>query len=180
MGQLMGRARRGSLAAVLSLPVALSLGGCGGQEPSGQQPVPVSEQAADRAEDMAACMQEKGWEATFNRSDGSMEVGGVPQDQRAVQQADHAECYAEMPVLEVEYDEETAGAYYDALVEAADCLAALGFQAGERPSREASVESLLSDAHDPLWYPYEELIASASASEAEAAIEACPEPSFGG
>lgn len=180
MGLLVGRARFGGLVGMVVVSAALTLSGCGGQEPSGGPPVPVSEQAADRAEYMADCLQEKGWEATFNRSDGSMEVGGVPQDQRAVQQADYAACYDEMPVLEVEYDEKTAGAYYDALVKAADCLEALGYDAGERPSRQASVESLLSDARDPLWYPYEELATSADVSEAEVAIQACPEPSFGG
>lgn len=127
------------------------------------------------------CMQERGWAMELNEGDGSL-LAEYPEDQASAHEEDWAECQAQFPPTVIEVSQERAEAYYDALVEAGECLAAHGVDVPAPPSRQASVESMLSGGGviDPLWDPYatlhEQGLTSTKVADAE---QHCPRPEWG-
>lgn len=80
--------------------------------------------------------------------------------------------------------EETAGAYYDALARAGECLTDLGRPVPEPPDRDVSVRSMISGGGivDPLYDPYGQVLDEAQARPAEVdeVLTACPMPAWPG
>ncbi|WP_160158445.1 hypothetical protein [Cellulomonas sp. SLBN-39] len=110
-----------------------------------------------------------------------LDMEEVPAEQQSAFQADFDECLARNP-LEIVKSRESAEAFYDALVATSDCVAALGYDVDEPPSREASVESMLSGSIiDPLWSPYGALFTGTGIArdELERVYSECPEPQWG-
>lgn len=82
----------------------------------------------------------------------------------------------------LDISEENASAYYDDLLAAGECLAELGYQVPEPPSRPASITSMLGGDGiiDPLWDPYETLfVGEVNRADVEAALAECPQPRWG-
>lgn len=65
---------------------------------------------------------------------------------------------------------ELASAFYDFLIEVADCLGRVGLEVPEPPSRAAFVES-----RGAVWHPYEAIVASGRSPTRMSRIEQlCP------
>jgi hypothetical protein len=110
---------------------------------------------------MVACMEYAGWHVTPGLEDGveTLETrGGVPNGQVASYDRAQDTCTEETgwggdpPAL----TEQQAAAEYDALVDAARCLAADGYSVEDPPSRQAYVAAAV--AGRIAWWPYDAVL----------------------
>lgn len=87
---------------------------------------------------VVTCMEERGWNATYDESDGSMEVEGVPDSQRAQNKADHDECMAAagMDAPPPPLDDDQLAQLYAHELETAECLRGFGVDVAEAPSEQ--------------------------------------------
>lgn len=164
------------VATVLVSSFLTVLAGCSGG--TGEESTNPSRTAEDFGSNMARCMTEKGWNVAAN-PDGSWEtVDSIHVSQEERFEADVEECRDRFgyergaPTMTQEQAEE----FYDALLNAAECLKDLGLTTPEAVSKQASVESLINGG-PPLWDPYEHVVGSVeSAAELEEVFKECPQP----
>lgn len=105
---------------------------------------------------MSRCLNEAGWAVELS-PDGSIEAS-YPSEQRsqylAAMQACQAEFGYDLPLPSLSPPE--AEALLDQIVSAADCLRSRGFAVPEAPSRQASIDGLVS-SRDPRWDIYADI-----------------------
>ncbi|HIW62414.1 MAG TPA: hypothetical protein H9881_08160 [Candidatus Stackebrandtia excrementipullorum] len=157
---------------VLLLSVLL-LAGCGDGEDTSSTPERHTER--EWATDMADCLTDKGWNVTAG-SDGSLSAE-TPTEQYEQYESDREDCSAELGYdqpLPVRTAEE-AEAYFDALLEAADCVRDLGYTVADPPSRQYAVEQIQQPVIDLGWDPYD-AVRPLSEETIEEVFTACPEP----
>jgi hypothetical protein len=149
------------------------LAACAGSAPDPAEPGP----AANPSEAIAACLQEKGWDATAH-PDNSVS-GEVPIEQRDQYLADEEDCLDQVQPDQPRppMSEQQAEAYFDGLLEVADCVRGLGYEVAEPPSRQAAVEALQQPIINLGWDPYEQPVrGSSTEEEIDGVYRACPQP----
>ncbi len=124
-----------------------------------------------QADLLEACMLERGFPAVRQ----GIAVGfRVLAEQREYYEAALKDCsvivddaFPEPPLL-------TGSAYYDALVDARECLTGIGYSLPQPPSLDTFLESLSGGS--PPWSPYMDLPDSLSQEEWNNALASCPQP----
>lgn len=162
-------------AAIVGAILLAVLAGCTGGD-GGESADPQATE--DFGTNMARCMTEKGWNVTAN-TDGSWEtVDSIHVSQEQQFEADVEECRDRFGYERgaPKMTQEEAEEFYDAQLDAAECLRENGYTTPEAVSKQAAVESLINGG-PPLWDPYEHVVDSAdSATELEEVFEKCPQP----
>lgn len=127
--------------------------------------------------DMVECLAGKGWEEVEVKPDGSY-IAAVPAEQRSEFEAAERECIAELGLDQPwSLNEAQAEAYFDALLEAAECVRDMGYDVAEPPSRQAAVEEIMVPPIDLGWDPYEApVLGAGSGDELDELYAACPRP----
>jgi len=98
----------------------------------------------------------------------------VPREQQESYEAALRVCSATVDEALPEPPVLTGRDYYEALVDAAECLRRLGYSIGDPPSLDSFLESLSSNR--PPWSPYLDLPDSMSQQAWNEALAACPQP----
>lgn len=125
---------------------------------------------------MVRCMSDLGWEVEANADGSWSTIDGIPAEQNEQFEADAAQCESRYGYdIPPQVSRNEAERYFEALLEAAECVRSLGFQVPEPPSRQSFVSSIVN-GELPSWNPYERLVASASRPEIEGVFEECPQP----
>lgn len=170
-----------SLAMAASAAVIVgALAACSSGEEQGSAVGGVTrEQAEAFGVNMVGCLTDKGWKVELDEEDGGVfNPEPIPDEQRDRFLADRQACvekfgYDQLP----RWTREDAEAYYDALVEAADCVRGLGYPVPEAPSRQTVVENLMN-GRLPGWNPYEDVTRNPeSITEINRVFAECPQPS---
>lgn len=155
--------------------VLLIIGGCtaGGRQdapaPTSPSPDPSRHATQDYAVLMHSCLLEAGWETTIG-PDNSIE-SEVPNAQ-----ADAFREASDACVKQLGYDQlppitrDDAEHILTALVDAADCMRARGFDVPPQPPESESLDGLMSPDRDPHWDVYG-AVAGSAAVEAQ---DQCP------
>lgn len=162
--------RRSHVGILVLIGVTLVMGACT-DNPDLPSPEPSSTDEYGIV--MARCLNDKGWDVK-PAADGGFETDTVPAEQMEQFQADIEACQGEHGYSnDLVYTPERAERYFDASLEAAECLRDLGYEIADPPSRQAFVEALVNDEPPP-WYPHHEAMAAGGLlSELEAE---CPQP----
>lgn len=125
------------------------------------------------APDMEECLKAKGWSAKA-KPDGGLETLDIPTEREQEFEVDFAACTAEygydLPAKPI--DAERAAEIFDALLKAADCVAALGYRVDEPPIRQFAIEQLQKEAIDLGWHSHEHV----PPLEQDMAYTKCPAP----
>lgn len=156
--------------------VVCVLAGC-----SGSQQEEASDQATsyppvrEAVELLAECMQERGWDVEV-LGDGRLS-SEWPSEQADQAESDYASCEREAGLDKPRppRSKGDAEAYFDALLEAAECVRSLGYDVEEPPSREFAVEELQNEVTDLGWDPYT-AVDNISMETIEEVYAACPPP----
>lgn len=147
--------------------------GCTGTGPTPAEP----DSAANPSEAIATCLREKGWDVTVH-PDNSIS-SEYPEEQDDQFMSDYENCSDQVhpdqprpPMTEAQ-----AEAYFDALLDVADCVRGLGYRVAEPPSRQAAVEALQQEIIDLGWDPYESaVLGGGTEEEIDDVYRACPQP----
>lgn len=126
--------------------------------------------------DMVDCLADKGWE-TEDNLDGSYRAA-VPTEQIDKFNAAERECVEELGLDQPwSLNEAQAEAYFDALLEAAECVREMGYEVADPPSRQAAIEEIMVPPIDLGWNPYEApVLGAAAGDELDELFAACPRP----
>lgn len=151
----------------------MALAGCSS---AGEEDVATDRAGAQPADLIADCLRELGWDVTTH-PDNSMSTGGIPDDQRDRFDSDHKQCIQEggFDQPRPPITEQQASEYFDALLEAGDCVSDLGYLVDDPPSRQAAIEALQQERIDVGWDPYEQVILT-EPSKLEDVYRECPPP----
>jgi hypothetical protein len=168
-GALAGRRSRLPLLLVL---LAVTVMACASDRNGAPGAPPAATEAPT---DLVSCLIAQGWDVTAN-PDGSY-LAAVPSDQVDRFQAAEAECI-EMFRLDEPVTESQAEAFFDALLDAAECVRELGYHVDDPPSRRSAVEEIQKPIIDLGWDPYEQPKFTASHEEMNEVYLACPPPSL--
>jgi hypothetical protein len=167
------RERRSRLPLLLILlAVAVAVTGCASDRNGGPGVPPATTEAAT---DLVSCLIAQGWDVTAN-PDGSY-LAAVPSDQMDRFQADEAECI-EMFRFDEPVTQTQAETFFDALLDAAECVRELGYHVDDPPSRRFAVEEIQKPIIDLGWDPYEQPKFTASHEEMNEVYLTCPPPSL--
>ncbi|WP_199038009.1 hypothetical protein [Glycomyces salinus] len=129
----------------------------------------------EAGEIMQDCMTEHGWEVELNEFN---EIESSHEEAQADQyQADLESCWAEhgFDKPPPPMDRDTAGEFFDLVVESAGCLEDLGYSISEPPGREDYIEALVS-TNGAIWDPYADIVESTTPEEWDEARRSCPQP----
>ncbi|WP_022923010.1 hypothetical protein [Ornithinimicrobium pekingense] len=159
--------------------VAVVLAGCtGADDPALDQP-PVSGNRANADEDLrswiaaiGACLTERGFPAEPVDEGEGLQLPEINASQQQGFDAAMQDCRAqhgEVPPGTAPLSTEEVGAFYELLVEQADCLTRAGFPVRVLPSRQTWVAAYQAGGEDAV-------LPLAPGSDANAAEEACPSP----
>lgn len=150
--------RLGRVAALAALSLTVGCGADGGDPPSAETSPTVRPGSEESMRALVACMQERGWSASYDERDGSMLVEDVPDSQRDAYAADNEECEIEsgaVPGADApppELTDEQLHELYLHELDTADCLRELGVSVPDAPS-----EQVFKDTYSTgeAYYAYE-------------------------
>ncbi|WP_159600551.1 hypothetical protein [Agromyces humi] len=134
--------------AVLAAAIALSLAGCApatnvaetAAAPSAAPVINFTPTEEDtRADIMAGCLTELGWEGLVVNWDGGIDTGHIPEEQQDQFQADSATCIEAFPVVPLTDAE--IREMYAAEVANSDCLVGLGYAMPQTPTEQTYVDT---------------------------------------
>lgn len=131
------------LAAVCLVSVGV-LTGCGSEGAAPGASSPSS--STDGMSAVAACLTQRGWQATFDPTDQSVEVKGVPDAQRSAYARDNKQCMAQAgqdgPAAPLTDDQ--LHVVYEHEVATAQCLRELGVTVPQASSEQAFKDAYAS------------------------------------
>jgi hypothetical protein len=91
--------------------------------------------------------------------------------------ADDQECQELLDDPPPSLNAQQAEQYFDALLEAAECISDLGYPVSNPPSRGAAIEALTQPIIDLDGWPYDDALRSAeSGAERDEVYVVCPQP----
>ncbi len=127
------------------LVVASAVTGCSGGDP-GPAPAPTGGGEQDSTTALVACMQDRGWDARYDESDGSMVVQDVPEEQQDQYLLDSEDCQAEtgFGADPADLTDEQLEELYAHEVATAQCLRDEGVDVPEPSSEQAFKDAYAS------------------------------------